>query len=337
MDSDVPVGVSGLTHIKAVAAGGDFSLALLSNGTVWAWGANESGQLGDGTTTDSVVPVQVSGLTGVKAISSAGSAGFASLALLNDGTVWAWGYNGYGQLGDGNNVNSDIPVQVTGLTGVVAIAVGGAHDLALLSNGTVMSWGRNGDGELGYGTFTNPTNVPAEVSSLTGVKAIAAGLYHNLAVVGNGTVVSWGDNNSGQLGNNNAPNDSASPVPVTGLTKVKSVAAGAYDSYAVLKNGTGMSWGENAYGELGNGDSSGTGSPVPVAISGLTNIKVISAGAFHVLALLKTKTLAAWGIDSDGELGTGVVGPSSATPLAISGLTGVKSVSAGYLFSLAST
>jgi len=88
---------------------------------------------------------------------------------------------------------------------------------------------------------------------------------------------------------------------------------------------------------LGNGDSSGTGSPVPVAISGLTNIKVISAGAFHVLALLKTKTLAAWGIDSDGELGTGVVGPSSATPLAISGLTGVKSVSAGYLFSLAST
>ena len=122
----------------AIAGGDSHSLALKSDGTVWAWGYNGCGQLGDGSTTNRLTPVQVSGLTGVVAIAGGGS---HSLALKSDGTVWAWGCNDYGQLGDGTTTNRLTPVQVSGLTGVVAIAGGGAHSLALKSDGTVWAWG----------------------------------------------------------------------------------------------------------------------------------------------------------------------------------------------------
>ena len=144
--SDVPVTVSGLKFVTAVAAGGLHSLALLANGTAVAWGDNEFGQLGDGSTAIASVPVAVSGLTGVKAIAAGEN---HSLALLANGTVMAWGDNESGQLGDGTHQESEVPVAVKGLTGVKAIAAGGNHSLALMSNGSVMAWGDNEAGELG--------------------------------------------------------------------------------------------------------------------------------------------------------------------------------------------
>lgn len=179
-----------------VAAGDYHSLALKSDGTVWAWGYNVCGQLGDGTTTSKTTPVQVFGLTGITAIAGGG---YHSLALKSDGTVWAWGDNGYGQLGDGTITQRIAPVQVYGLTGITTIAAGNCHSLALKSNGTVWAWGWNGYGQLGDGTTTDKIT-PVQVSCLTGITTIAAGGISSLALKSDGTVWAWGDNYFGQLG-----------------------------------------------------------------------------------------------------------------------------------------
>ena len=174
-----PVTVSGLTGVTAVASGWYHGLALKSDGTVWAWGANNAGQLGNGSTLYySSAPVQVSGLTGVTAI--AGGAMY-SLALKSDGTVWAWGANNYGQLGNGTTTNSSAPVQVSGLTGVAAIAAGSGHGLALKSNDTVWCWGYGGNGQLGNGASTN-SSTPVQVSGINKVFSISAGGFHSLAL-----------------------------------------------------------------------------------------------------------------------------------------------------------
>jgi alpha-tubulin suppressor-like RCC1 family protein len=205
--SNTPVEVGDLPGgVEAIAAGSAHGLALKDDGIVWAWGNNNSGQLGDGTNATSTRPVQVSNLDGVKAIDGGGG---YSLALKNDGTVWAWGGNFFGQLGDGTTTNgtptkcelmevrpkmrsscsdSNTPVQMGELPGgIEAIAAGGAHGLALKNDGTVWAWGNNQNGQLGNGTITLGTNVlginaPMQVSALIGAKkAIAAGSEYSLA------------------------------------------------------------------------------------------------------------------------------------------------------------
>jgi len=210
---DTPGTVSGLTGVTAIAGGYLYSLALKTDGTVWAWGWNPYGELGNGTFAGCScgidTPVQVLGLTGVTAIAG----GFEhALALKSDGTVWAWGLQSFGELGNGTFGNpglqtgSDKPLQVLGLTGVKAIAAVGFHSLALQSDGTVWAWGDNAYGELGNGTYTNsntPVQVlgPGGVGFLTGVAALAGGAYHSLALKSDGTVWAWGQNTSGELGN----------------------------------------------------------------------------------------------------------------------------------------
>jgi alpha-tubulin suppressor-like RCC1 family protein len=225
-------------ELKRAADRGVHNLALLSNGTVEAWGNNEHGQLGDGNTTNSYLPVPVTGLTEVTAISAGGG---QSLALLKNGTVMAWGDNSFGKLGDGKSgkkyAYTDVPVPVQGVTGAIAVAAGGEDSLALLSNGTVEAWGNNNAGELG--TTPSPgSSLPAEVPNLTGVTAISAGAAqpggdkdHNLALLGNGTVLAWGSNSRGELGNGTRTN-SYTPVEVTGLTDVTAISAGFEDSLA---------------------------------------------------------------------------------------------------------
>jgi len=177
-NSSTPLQVPNLSQVVALAAGYGHSLALRSDGTVWAWGDNSYGQLGNGTTTNSSTPVQVSGLSGIVAISAGG---YHSLALRSDGTVWAWGENSFGQLGNGTATDSYTPVHVSSSSGIVAISAGGSHSLAVRSDGTVWAWGNNFAGELGNGTFTD-SSTPVQVSGLSGVTAIAGGGYHSLAL-----------------------------------------------------------------------------------------------------------------------------------------------------------
>jgi alpha-tubulin suppressor-like RCC1 family protein len=324
-NSDVPVPVSELSGVKAVAVGWDHVLALLEGGTVVAWGRNEgSGQLGNGTTTNSDVPVAVcapapepcpgSHLSGVKAIAAGES---HSLALLENGTVVAWGNNEQGELGNATTANSDLPAPVKELSGVRAIAAGEAYSLALLEDGTVVAWGHNNNGELGNGTTTN-SDLPVPVKELSGVGAIAAGSRHALALLeGEGKLMTWGLNSSGQLGDGTSEGPekcgepvptracATKPVPVSNLSGVKAIAAGEMHSLALLEGGALWSWGRNEQGQLGDGFStgpegcgtSGACSKVPVRVcaegTGITcsgtgpylvGATGIAAGADHSLA-----------------------------------------------------
>ena len=243
VESEVPVAVKGLTGVAAIAAGGEHCLALLSDGKVMAWGANEDGQLGTGDVSNHNVPVAVKDLTGVGAIAAGGE---YSLALLGEGTVMAWGADEYGQLGNSavetrgggeegeEEVRfSDVPVAVDGLSGVSAIAAGVRHSLALLEGGTVMAWGADESGELGDGSIVRSEEAPVAVSGLAGVAQISAGGEHSMALLANGTVMTWGEDKYGELGDGLAGEPSDVPVAVGALREAKSIAAGGSHDLAL--------------------------------------------------------------------------------------------------------
>ncbi len=323
-----PVAIQGLTGIAALTGGQGHSLGLRQDGTVWAWGRNDFGALGNGTFASSALPVQVKApggtgfLTGVVAVSAGG---LHSLALLGNGQVLAWGYNQSGQLGNGTTAISNVPIQVPGLVGVVAIAAGYEYSLALLSDGSVRAWGANLVGQLGNGTSV-ASNVPIAVLApggtgpLFGVKAIAAGAQHGLALLTNSTVLAWGIGQSGQLGNGGIAL-SKLPVQVLGvggagnLSGVTALAGGGEHSLAVLGNGTAIAWGLGR--TLGNGGS--INSSVPVAVSGLTGITALAAGSgTHSMALVADGSIRVWGDNHAGQLGDGTtVDRLSPVPVAI--------------------
>jgi alpha-tubulin suppressor-like RCC1 family protein/subtilisin family serine protease len=273
-DSMIPVKVSGLSGIKDVSSGENHSLALKDDGTVWAWGYNEIGQLGDGTSyrdgtgaSHRSTPAQVSGLSGVVAV--AGGVNH-SLAVKDDGTVWAWGDNNYGKLGDGTGINRSTPVQVSGLSGVKDVAGGWQHSLALKDDGTVWAWGDNNYGQLGDNTTTN-RSTPVQVSGLSGVKDVAGGGLYSLALKDDGTVWAWGYNAFGQLGDGTRT-DRTTPVRVSGLSHITDVSCGVGHSLAVKDDGTVWAWGNNVNGQVGTTDR----------LSGITHVV---GGMYHSFAV----------------------------------------------------
>ena len=213
----------------AIAAGVKHQLAIKRDGTVWAWGKNDSGQLGDGTVLDEYAyvfnPVQAQGLDSVVAVAAGVS---SSLALKSDGTVWAWG----------SGSASSIPVQVQGLDSVVAVAAGALHNMALRNDGTVWTWGQNSYGQLGDGS-TTARSAPAQVQGLDLVVAITAGAAHSLALRNDGTVWTWGEQRRGarrrQYGS------ASTPAQVHGLDSVTSISAGDYHNLILKSDGT--AWG----------------------------------------------------------------------------------------------
>jgi len=297
------------TGIKQVKGGEYHSAALMSAGTVWTWGLNGFGQLGDGTTANRAEAVRVSVLENITAI-SAGL--YHTLALDSEGSVWAWGYNNYGQLGDGTTVNRVSPIQVSGLDNVVEIAGGGYFSLALKADGTVWAWGVNNVGQLGDGTSTNRA-VPVQVGSLSDIIGIAAGGAHGLALKPDGTVQAWGYNSNGQLGDGTTANR-LSPVAVSGLAGVKRLGAGGYHSLAIDTGGTAWAWGMNQSGQLGDGTMADRHAPVQVA--GLPGVTDIDGGIGHTVALTSDFIAWAWGGNTQGQLGVNST-LSSATPVKI--------------------
>ncbi len=299
------------TKAVAASAGDAHSLALTSSGSVFAWGYNVYGELGNGTTTDSDLPVKVKLPKGTKA-SEVAAGGDFSLALTSTGSVLAWGFNAAGALGNGTTTNSDLPVKVKLPKGtkVTAVAAGNANSVALTSTGKLLAWGINGFGQLGNGSTEAQSDVPVKVKLPKGTKvtAVAAGTYHNLALTSTGELLSWGDNAEGQLGNGSTEGQSDLPVKVKlpKGTKVVAVAGGGGHSLALTSTGKLLSWGYDSDGQLGNGSSGGQSDlPVKVELPKGTKVVAVAAGYLDSLALTSTGTLLAWGYNSKGELGNG--------------------------------
>jgi alpha-tubulin suppressor-like RCC1 family protein len=291
--------------VDAVAVGGENSwfMVLLANGAVWTKGSNNYGQLGDGSLTSRSTWAPVLGLTsGVKQIAAAAAVGFA---LLADGSVKAWGFNGNGAVGDGSLTNRWSPVQVYGLTsGVTQIAAAAATGFALLADGSVRAWGFNDAGQVGDGSLTNRWS-PVQVSGLTsGVTQIASAGHTGFALLSDGSMRAWGFNGSGQVGDGSTTGR-LTPVPVSGLTSaVKQIAAGLHTGYALLSDGSVKAWGLNGTGMVGDGSSTNRSSPVQV--SGLTSgVTQVAGAGYNGFALLSDGSVKAWGFNSAGQVGDG--------------------------------
>ena len=258
-----------------------------------------------------------------------------TIYVKDDGTVWAWGNNNNGQLGDGSATSKNTPVQVSGLSGMTAVAAGSGHTVALKNDGTVWAWGNNSNGQLGDGSAASK-NTPVQVSGLYSMTAVAAGSGHTVALKNDGTVWAWGNNSTGQLGNGNFTPSNPTPAQVSGLSGMSSgvviaVAAG-YDHTVALKNdGTVWAWGNNATGQLGNGNI--TPSNTPVQVSGLSGVTAVAAGFGHTVALKSDGTVRTWGNNTKGQLGNGLTNGTtidSAIPVVVSGMVGVTDIAAGY-------
>ena len=240
-----------------------------------------------------------------------------------------WGYNNFGQLGDGTTTSSLVPVSVSGLaSGVTSISAGGNHTCALTTSGGVKCWGPGG--ELGDGTFTDSL-VPVDVSGLTtGVTAISAGGDHTCALTTSGGIKCWGVNLFGQLGIGRSGGVSTVPVDVSGLTSgVTAISAGGNHTCALTTSGGIKCWGSNYSGEVGDG-TTGNMRAAPVDVSGLTSgVTAISAGGDHTCALTASGGVKCWGKNTFGELGNGTT-TDSPVPVDVSGLTsGVAAISVG--------
>lgn len=446
-----PNGIGYLSGITAIDTGSNSSLALKNDGTVWAWGENSYGYLGNGGTTRSSFPTQVAGLTAstllapsslaASAISAAvaltwtevtgaksyniyrsslradtgtllantvsinysdasalsgttyyyyvtavagalesipsnkvaaqagtstgggtsastmksvGGGYYHSAALGNDGSMWSWGSNNFGELGKGTTSDSSTPAKLTSISGVSAASGGNDHMVALKSDGTVWAWGYNYHGELGNGTKTGNTAnatpgqvMTAAATPLTGITAVRGGFWHNLALKSDGTVWAWGNNDYGQLGNGSVTpsyGGVAYATQVTGLSNVVAIAAGHWHSVAVKSDGSVWTWGlnytsydANRNGQLGDGTTTSRLSPVRVlgvgGVGYLSGVVKVAAGSAFTLALKSDGTVFGWGTNLEGELGNGNK-TTSLTPVQ-AGVSNITDLAAGYWLSLA--
>ena len=319
--------------VTQITTGDAHSCALTARGGVMCWGSNGAGQLGDNSTSQRLAPTDVSTLaTGVAQI-AAGAA--HTCALTDAGGVQCWGSNTNGQLGDNSSTTRLAPVDVSGLTsGVAAIAAGFAHTCALTAAGGVKCWGRNDLGQLGDATNTQRL-VPVNVSGLTsGVVAIAAGGLHTCAITTAGGLKCWGNNASGQLGDNTTTTRST-PFNVFGLTSgVTNLAAGNTHTCAIV-TGAAKCWGDNGFGQLG--DNSTTQRLIAVNVVGMTSgVTSISADNGYTCAVV-SGAAKCWGLNSNSQLGDNST-TQRLTPSDVVGMsTGTASISAGPAHACATT
>jgi len=316
-----PVGLgSGVMH---VAAGWYHTLAVRDNGTVMAWGLNDSGQLGNGTTDETVVPMPVSALTGVIRVSAGND---HSLALRSDGTVWAWGSNAHGQLGDGTVTDRLTPVRVFGLTGVTDISAGVQFSLARRSDGSMRAWGANAVGQLGDGTFVDRSRPIAPVG-LANVIQVSAGQGHSLALRADGQAFAWGSNALGALGDGTTV-DHFIPAPVTLVGPVSRISAG-FGSSLVVSGGKPVWWGDLCNGLVYPVDAPCNAEDEPSAhVVDIDQVIQVSAGGGYSFALRSDGTLWGWGWNYIGQLGDGTT-VLRTRPVRILGATGTLHVDAG--------
>ncbi|GAA3556655.1 hypothetical protein GCM10022419_041470 [Nonomuraea rosea] len=335
-----------ITHVRAALAAVVVAAGLAVAGPAAAapgthaiaWGRGAFGQLGNGSDDDQPIPVEVrnpeAGFTEL-----AGSLTH-SLAIAADGTVWAWGQNNNGQLGDGTHTDTNVPVKTAGLSGIVEVAAGWGFSLARTDKGNVYAWGVNNFGQLGLGSFGGSYATPQLLGEMRNITHIEAGWFHSMALRNSFTVLAWGANSRGQLGDGTGV-DKASPVVIPGLGGKESgpvfdIAAGFYHSLAVRADGTLLSWGANNFGQLGNGTTSVTASlsPQPV-IGGYGQVRAIAAGCGHSYLADGSGRVWAWGDNSQAQVA--FTGSVVTQPQVVPGLSGIRDVAAGCAFGLALT
>ncbi len=287
-----------IEKVVFISSGSDHSAAIKDDGTLWTWGKDHNGQLGNGIVSfsEQSIPVRVKSLSDIKMVACGE---FYTVALKNNGTVWTWGDNKIGQLGDGTSISKKTPVQVIGLDKVKKIAVGKAHTVALKEDGTVWTWGENFAGQLGNGTNMYSTT-PIQVEELSDVKDVEAGVFFTLALKNDGTVWAWGYNKSGQLGDGTT-DSKTKPTQVAGLEDVKFIRTGYYHSIAIKDDGTIWGWGHNIYYQL---EKSGARIITrAIRLTELTQVEDLALGSFFSFALKSNGSVWAWGGGSDCKIG----------------------------------
>ena len=318
--------VGGFTDWIQVNVNGGSGLAIRASGAAWAWGNNSNGQLGDNTTVSKSSPVSVVGGFTDWIQVSAGTA--HSLGLRRNGTVWAWGYNTNGNLGDGTTTARSSPVSVVGgFTNWSQISAGNDHSIGVRANGTIWAWGYNLYGRLGDNTTTNSSSPVSVVGGFTDWIQVSAGGDHSLGVRTNGTIWSWGNNGSGQLGDGTVTIQSSPVSVVGGFTNWTQVSAGSGFSLGLRTNGSAWAWGFNGSGHLGDGTNVGKSSPVSV-IGGFTDWIQLEAGG-PSLGLRANGTAWAWGFNSSGQLGDGTNITKSSPVSVVGGFTDWVQLSSG--------
>lgn len=353
-----------IRHLAAAAAVfAAFALAPAAadaaGGSALGWGYNYSGQVGNGTTSELVpcscvaTPSPLLGVTDSVEIAAGYEFG---ISLGADGRVKSWGYNYGGELGNGTTDLNPVPTPVPGLSNVVAVAASSASALALLGDGSIVAWGENTYGQLGLGDSAGPetcntipcSKVPRKVPGVSNAIAISAFGYHSMALLADGTVLSWGSNEQGQQGDGVGSQTGCrcvpTPHPIAAASGAVAIAAGYNTGAALFVDGTMRTWGGNSYGELGTGQASpppGCQCLGPVSPAGLPPVAQISSGGSGSMALLQSGGTLDWGRNFHGQIGNGSTSSSSPPcycvpqPTSVIGLTSPRRVVAGGEHALA--
>ena len=318
-----------------VSIGGSTSLSIKTDGTLWTWGYNAYGQLGKGNIVSYSSPVQIGALTNWKYINVTDGS-FAG-AVKTDGTLWAWGYNDSGQIGNSSRASYSSPIQIGSLTNWKQVYGCGGTIAAVKTDGTLWAWGYNYYGQLGNSSSASYSS-PIQIGSLTNWKQVSVTMNGSVtAVKTDGTLWVWGYNNHGQSGNG-SDSTYSSPIQVGTLTNWKQVSCGYSVTLSVKTDGTLWAWGYNYYGQLGN--SSRTSYSSPIQIGSLTNWKQVSVGGSTLTAVMAIKTdgtLWGWGNDNNRALctidnyvaagGLSIIpGATYSSPIQIGALTNWKNV-----------
>jgi alpha-tubulin suppressor-like RCC1 family protein len=307
---------------RSVNAGGsNRTLAIRTDGSLWAWGHNGYGQLGDDTTITKNKPTQIGTATDWQTVAIGL---YHSVALKTDGTLWTWGLNQWGQLGDNTTIDKHTPTQIGIATDWRFIATGTYHTLALKTDGTLWAWGANFDGRLGDGTNIDKYT-PTQIGTGTW-QSIAAGISHSAAIKTGGTLWTWGGNFQGQLGDGTKVDKNA-PIQIGTDANWRFIATSGYHNAAIRTDGILWSWGQNSFGQLG--DNTLTDRLAPIQIGTATDWQSVSTGVSHSVALKNNGTFWAWGRNNEGQYGNGGFGFNKFVPTQVGTATDWQSISAG--------